>query len=133
MKKVLLVLFLTSLPLIARGEVKTVEADATYVMGDNDSKVDARRVATQEAKRKALELAGAYVESLTVVKNYQLTKDEVKAYTAGILETEIASEQMRGTTEHPEIYIKARCTIDTDIITAQIDRYRENEDLKEAA
>ncbi len=115
----------------AVAEVKIIEADSTYIIGDNDSKVDARRVATQEAKRKALELSGTYVESMTVVKNYQLTKDEIMSYTAGVLETEVVSEQMRGTTEHPEIYIKARCTIDSDVLTAQIDRYRENEDLKE--
>lgn len=29
----------------ARAEVKVVEADSTYIMGDNDSKVDARRIA----------------------------------------------------------------------------------------
>jgi predicted Zn-dependent protease len=115
----------------ALAEIKIIDADSAYLMGDNDSKVDARRIAVQEAKRKALELAGSYVESLTVVKNHQLTKDEVKAYTAGILETEVVSEQMRGTTERPEISIKARCKIDTDILTAQIGRYRENELLEE--
>ncbi len=115
----------------AHAEVKTIEADSTYIMGDNDSKVDARRIAIQEAKRKALELAGTYVESLTQVKNYQLSKDEVRSYTAGVTETEVVSEQMRGTTEHPEIYVKTRCKIDTAVLMKTIDRYRENQDLKE--
>ena len=115
----------------AHAEVKVVEADSTYIMGDNDSKVDARRIAMQEAKRKALELAGTYVASMTEVKNYQLTKDEIKTYTAGVMATEVVSEQMRGTTEHPEIYIKARCTIDTAILMTLIERYQDNEDLKE--
>jgi len=130
---ILCLVFCVTVPLYktAHAEVKVIEADSTYILGDNDSKVEARRIAAQESKRKALELAGTYVESLTVVKNYQLTKDDVKAYTAGIVETEVVAEQMRGTTEHPEIYIKARCKIDTDVLTAQIDRYRENEDLKE--
>ena len=121
----------TLLYLPAYAEIKVIEADSNYIIGDNDTKVDARRIATQEAKRKALELAGTYVESLTQVKNYQLTKDEVKLYTAGVLETEVVSEQMRGTTDHPEIYIKTRCKIDTAALMTQIDRYRENEDLKE--
>jgi Tfp pilus assembly protein PilF len=115
----------------ALAEIKVIEADSNYIIGDNDSKVDARRIATQEAKRKALELAGTYVESMTVVKNYQLSKDEIKTYAAGVLETEIVVEQMRGTTERPEIYIKARCRLDTDVLAAQIDKYRENEDLQE--
>ncbi|MDH4162559.1 MAG: hypothetical protein OEW15_07695, partial [Nitrospirota bacterium] len=67
--------------------LKTIEAENLYHMGDNDSKLDARRISTQEAKRKALELAGTYVASLTEVKDYRLTKDEVTAYTAGIIET----------------------------------------------
>jgi tetratricopeptide (TPR) repeat protein len=115
----------------ARAEVKVIEADSAYIMGDNDSKIDALRVATQEAKRKALELAGTYVEGLTEVKDCQFTRDEVKAYTAGILETEIVSEHMRGTTEHPEITIRARCKIDTDVLAARIGQYRGNEEMKE--
>ena len=115
----------------AHAEVKTIEADRTYIMGDNDSKVDARRIAIQEAKRKALEHAGTYVESLTQVKDYRLSKDEVRSYTAGVTETEVVSEQMRGTTERPEIYVKTRCKIDTDVLMKTIDRYRENVDLKE--
>ncbi len=118
-------------PIQTYAEIKVVESESTYIMGDNDSKVEARRIATQEAQRKALELAGTYVESLTQIKNYQLTKDEIKSYTAGVLETEVVSEEMRGTTEHPEIYIKTRCKIDTDVLIAQIGKFQENEDLKE--
>ncbi len=115
----------------ASAEIKVIEADSAYVMGDNDSKIDARRIAVQEAKRKALEQAGTYLESVSEVKNYQLTKDEVKAYTAGVVETEIIADEMRGSIEHPEVYIKTRCKIDTQLLTAAIDRYRDNEDLKE--
>lgn len=115
----------------AFAEIKIIEADSTYVLGDNDSKIDARRITVQEAKRKALELAGTYVESLTLARNYQLTKEEIKAYTAGIIESEIIADEMRGTAQHPEIYIKIRCRIDTDTLAASIDRFRENEDLKE--
>ena len=121
----------TLMCLNAHAEVKVVESDSAYIMGDNDSKVDARRIAIQEAKRKALELTGTYVESLTQVKNYQLSKDEIKTYAAGVMETEVVSEEMRGTTEHPEMYVKTRCKIDTDVLMKMIDRYRENEDLKE--
>ncbi len=122
---------LTLISLNAYAEIKVIEAENTYAMGDNDSKVDARRIATQEAKRKALELAGTYVASLTQVKEYKLSKDEVSTYTAGVVETEIVSEEMRGSTRHPEIYIKARCKIDTGVLMEQIDRYQENQELRE--
>ena len=115
----------------ASAEIKVIEADSTYVLGDSDSKVDGRRIATQEAQRNALERAGIYVASITQVKEYRLTKDQVTAYTAGIVETEIIADETRGTPDHPALYIKARCTVDTDVLVRQIDRYQESEELRE--
>lgn len=114
----------------AVAEIKVIEADSVYVMGDNDSKVYARRIATQEAKRTALERAGTFVASLTQVKEYKLTKDEVTAYTAGIIETEIIVDEPRGTLDRPEHYIKATCRIDIDVLLQEIGRYRENQELR---
>lgn len=119
------------LPVSVIADIKIIEAESSYVMGDNDSKIDARRIATQEAKRDALEMAGTYVESLTEVKNMALNKDEIRAYTAGVVETEIVSEEMKGTVKHPEIFIKAKCKIDTDVLMNQIRSFRKDEDLKE--
>jgi len=119
------------MPAPINAAIKIIEADSSYVMGDNDSKIDARRIAIQEAKRKALEMAGTYLESLTEVKDMALSKDEVKAYTAGVVETEIVSEEMRGTAKNPEIFVKARCKIDTDVLVDQINNLRKNEELKE--
>lgn len=125
----LVITLLLCLPV--RAEVKVIEADSSYVVGDNDTNVGARRIATQQAQRKALELAGTYVESLTEVKNYQLTKDDIKTYTAGILETKVVADELRGTAARRESYIKVQCKIDTAVLLSQIDRYRESEDLKE--
>ncbi|OGW46085.1 MAG: hypothetical protein A2X57_05765 [Nitrospirae bacterium GWD2_57_8] len=125
----MLLVVLQSIP--ARAEIKVIEAESVYLMGDNDSKIDARRIAVQEAKRKALEEAGTFVASLTEGKDYKLTKDEVTAYTAGVVETEIAAEEMRGSTAKPEMFVRVRCRIDTDVMNEQISRFREHEDLKE--
>ncbi|MDI6745192.1 MAG: tetratricopeptide repeat protein [Thermodesulfovibrionales bacterium] len=133
-KKVIIILcalLLMSLPVLVEAEIKIIETESSYIMGDNDSKIDARRIATQEAKRKALEMAGTFIESLTEVKNMALAKDEIKAYTAGVVETEIISEDMKGTSAHPEIFIRARCKIDTAVLIGHINSFRKNEDLKE--
>ncbi len=115
----------------ALAEVKVFEADYTYRMGDNDSKVDARRVAVQEAKRKALQLAGAYVETLTQVTSLRLTRDEVRAYTAGVARSEIIADETRGSAQRPEISIRTRCTVDPDDLQEALNRYRENEELED--
>jgi predicted Zn-dependent protease len=133
MKRVLVfaALALTLLPMPARAEVQVVEADSSYLIGDNDSKIDARRIVLQEAKRKALEMAGVLVESITEVKNLALTRDEIRAYTAGIVETEIVTEEMKGTSDHPEIYMKTRCRIDMGVLMEQIKRLKADEGAKE--
>ncbi len=118
-------------PQRSHAEIKVIEAEYTYTLGDNDSKVDARRIATQEAQRKALEQAGTFVASLTVVREYRLTKDEVTAYTAGIVATDVMASEDRGTAQHPEVMVRVKCRIDTDELVRQIDRYQENEELRE--
>lgn len=114
----------------AQAEVKVIEAANVYHMGDNDSRNDARRICVQEAKRKALELAGTYVTSLTQVKDFRLTKDEVTSYTAGMVATDIVSEEMRGSAARPEIVVKVRCSIDTTVLLKQLGSFRENDELK---
>ena len=68
----------------AVAEVRTLTATGEYRMGDNDTRTDAKRLALLDAKRLALEQAGTYLESVTEVKNLQVSRDELRAYTAGI-------------------------------------------------
>lgn len=67
-------------------EVRTITVIGEYRMGDNDTRADAKRLALLDAKRLALEQAGTYLESLTEAKNLQVSGDELRAYTAGIVE-----------------------------------------------
>lgn len=69
-------------------------SECEYVMGDNDTKADAKQLCLLEAKRKLLDEVGTHVESKTEVLNYNLTKDEIRAYTAGIIRIEIVSEKI---------------------------------------
>ncbi len=124
---------LSLFPASALADIKVIEADNLYLMGDNDSRIDARRISVQEAKRKALELAGTYVASLTEVKDYRLTKDEITAYTAGMVETEVIAEELRGTAARPELFTRVRCRIDMATVTDKLESYRENDELKAQA
>jgi len=77
----------------AKAEVRYFIKTAKAFIGDNQTKNDARMLATLEAKRMALEEAGTYVESLTIVKNAMVIKDEILAFTAGVAKTEILEER----------------------------------------
>ena len=66
-----LFLVVTFCSLSAFAESKVVTCGGKYVMGDLDTKKDARALALMEAKRSALEQAGTYLESFSEVKNYE--------------------------------------------------------------
>jgi len=76
-------------------KVETIYVSHEYIMGDNDSKNDTRRMCFLEAKQKALERAGTYIENLSEVRNGRLTKDEITAYSAALLKVEIVKENWK--------------------------------------
>ena len=49
-----------------------------------------------QVKRLLLEKLGTYIETKTEVANYQITKDEIAAFSAGIIKTEILEEKWDG-------------------------------------
>lgn len=114
----------------ALAEVRTITATGEYRMGDNDTRTDAKRLALLDAKRLALEQAGTYIESITEVKNLDLAKEEIRAYTAGIVEViEQATRTMtEGDTTVVRVDVKTR--INTDVVARQIEALRKNEDVR---
>ncbi|TKB69859.1 MAG: tetratricopeptide repeat protein [Nitrospira sp.] len=114
----------------AVAEIRTITATGEYRMGDNDTRADAKRLALLDAKRLALEQAGTYIESITQIKNFDLSKEEIRAYTAGIVEVveQATRDTMEGTTHVIRVEVTAK--IDTDVVARQIDALRRNENAK---
>jgi hypothetical protein len=141
-RRLLLIIALSSLLPCVRARpghaaVQEIEATGRYHLGDNDTKLDGRRLALLEAKRNALEKAGTYVESITEVKDFQLTRDDIRTYTAGIIETEEVGEpkwEMLGSTLRCTVTVKAR--VDKDNMMNRIASLRKDkeatQELREA-
>jgi len=87
-------IFLTALvlPTVAFAEVQTFTATHTYIMGDHDSKDDARQRCLLETKRKILEQAGVYIESASEVKNFDLTKDKITSFAVAVMQVKDTKE-----------------------------------------
>jgi hypothetical protein len=111
-------------------EIKTISATGEYRMGDNDTRTDAKRLALLDAKRLALERVGTYLESVTEVNNLQVSHDELRAYTAGIVEVseQAIKDVMKGATHI--IHVEVTAKIDTAVVARQIDALRKNETAK---
>ncbi|MBH0190808.1 MAG: hypothetical protein HP492_03365 [Nitrospira sp.] len=114
----------------AWAEVRTVSAEGEHRMGDRDTREDAVRLATESAKRNALEQVATYLESVTVVDGMNITKDEIRTYTAGLV---IVLDQRIGTTLDGEIIVVKvglLAQIDTEEAARAIAALRQSEDAR---
>lgn len=117
-----LVLAMALVPSLAFGEIKTITHSVKQVFGGSQSPDDARTAGMARAKREALEIAGTYVRSTTVVKNAQVESDEILAIAAGILKTKVVSERNFTTGEAFGIEITMKVEVDTEILEANVRR-----------
>lgn len=118
-------------PAPAAAEVRTLTATGEYRMGDNDTKTDAKRLALLDGKRLALEQVGTYLEGVTEVKSLSVTKDEIRSYTAGIVE--VVEQETHTTLEGETTVVRVDVTVkvDTADVAKQLKELRKNELAKE--
>jgi tetratricopeptide (TPR) repeat protein len=113
-------LLLFFLPNPAASESKTFIKEYTYQASEADSKISSRAIALEQVKRLLLEELGTYIESHTEVTNFQLTKDQITALTAGIVQTQILNEKWDG----ERYWIKAKIDADPDKVERDLDALR---------
>ncbi len=91
-----------------------IEADGVYAMGDNDSPKIARDAARAEAMRAATERAGVYIESTTEVRDYALTRDEIRTVAAAVLRVlhEEVTPELIGDAWRYRVHLV--CAVDTE-------------------
>lgn len=80
-------LLFTARPVFA--EIKIFEKELEEIVSNDQSREQVEAFTLQKAKRLAIEEAGTFIQSLTVVQNYQLTKDEVTALSSGVVQAKI--------------------------------------------
>lgn len=125
-----LVIILSMWPAVTLAEVRVVTAQGEHRMGDRDTREDAIRLATEAAKRNALEQVAVYLESITIVNGLDVTKDEIRTYTAGLV---LVLEQKTDTTlDGNTIVVRTDLVaqIDTEEVRQAIAALRENEDAR---
>jgi len=109
--------------------IKTVIAEAQYVMADGDTLSSAEEKVMQRAQRRALEEAGVYLESTS----YDLEKEQqgrtsrstswqIRTIAAAITETEILASSRSFENDRPVFFIRIRANIDLQYLTDAIGR-----------
>ncbi len=104
----------------ARAEVRTVTTSHTCLVGDSETKNDVRRACFLEAKRKAVEQAGTYVESLTEVRDFALSADQVRSFAAAVVTVESVDEKFAVQGENLAVTVTVRAKVDPDAAKARL-------------
>jgi hypothetical protein len=99
-------------------------------MGARDTKEDAMRLATEAAKRNALEQVATYLESITVVEGVDITRDEITTYTAGLVVVHDQQTNLSLDGDAVIITVDLTSQIDTEEVAQAILALRENEDAR---
>ena len=115
----------------SHASVRTIEAEGEYRMSAYDTRDSAERLATEAARRNALEQVAVYVESVTVVRNFDVTMDEIRSYTAGVVS--ILDQHMTiipdGDTEI--IHVDLTAEVDPDQAVRAITALRQDENARQ--
>jgi hypothetical protein len=100
-------------------------------MSDLETRADAVRLAIEQAKKNALEQVASYLESVTVVRDLDVTQDEIRSYTAGIVS--VQGQQVRTELDRDVVTVRVELTaqIDTEEVSHAIAALRQNEDARE--
>ncbi|HCX89594.1 MAG TPA: hypothetical protein DHT43_03545 [Deltaproteobacteria bacterium] len=128
---VTLLLLIIASPL--RAEIKVFEKEVEEVVGRDQSQEQVEAFALQKAKRLAVEEAGTFISSLTVVQNFVLAKDEVTALASGVLQSQVLGVPSIVIKEGiVHVTVKAKITVDTAVLNQQIEVFmRDKGALKE--
>ncbi|MDY7001281.1 MAG: tetratricopeptide repeat protein [Thermodesulfobacteriota bacterium] len=115
----------------AFAEIRTYTHTVKQPFGGSQSPDDARIAAIARAKREVLERAGTYLETLTVVKQGQLDKDNILALAAGVLKTKIVSEKNYLMGEAFGIEVSAQVEVDTGLLEERVKKVLQDKTLLE--
>ena len=125
-----LVIAFCLLPLQASADVQTITATGEYRMGAYDTLPEAQRLALVTAKSLALEQAVTYLDAVAAVKQLGLNREELRAYSVGLLEIRQSPGQTPSVGPATIVSIPVTIVIDPAVVTHQLDSVMRNERAK---
>lgn len=115
----------------SHAELKHFSQEVDQPFCGSQSPDDARIAAVAKAKLEALEKAGTYIESLTVVEDYKLKKDEITAFASGIVRSEIISQKNYATKDGFGIILVLQLEVDSHTLEQKMQKLNTDQTLIE--
>ncbi|MBS0172392.1 MAG: hypothetical protein JSR62_18770 [Nitrospira sp.] len=118
-------------PTPSHADIRIVKASGEHRMTDRETKVDAIRIAGEQAKREALDQVASYLESVTVVRDFAVTRDELRSYTAGMV---LVLDQQIGTRLDGDVVVirvDLKTQVDTDEVAQALAALKQQDTVRE--
>ena len=131
----LLVLFsMNAVVAAAEDDIFEMEVEGSYRMEAGGSTDLAKKMALFAAKRKAVDLAGRYLSRKSLIKVYELNRDEIYSLAAREIEAEILEEKRPtvGKASTYRVLIRARVQASDFIKAEMADSKQEKKEAKES-
>jgi hypothetical protein len=111
-------------------EVRTVTAQGEYRLSDRDTKEDGIQLAAEQAKRNALEQVASYLESITVARDLDVTQDEIRSYTAGVVVVLDQHIAVRLDDQTVVVQVTLTARVDTDEVVQALAAVKQHEEAR---
>lgn len=137
---IITLLFALGMGSFSYAQTDTVSASYKYVMGDNDTKSDARNLCFLNAKKLCLEKAGTFVKSQLSLKKSEIqrndnfdysevTQQDIQTFTGAFVKAEVVNEELSYVGETIAISMTVRAIVNSNNILDQIVAVKEDEGL----
>ena len=103
---VIIMILLTTNLVLAADDLQKIKGKGEALLGHGITIEQAEKISLMAAKRNAMNKFGTYIETETVVRNNQLTKDEITAISAGIVKLKAATKEVSRKLEGEKIIIE---------------------------
>jgi len=124
MYRIPLLIFLGVLLFCSTAYSKIVIVKGTVLIGDGITLEEAELIAFNDARQKALNSLGVFVESESRVIDGYLTKDEIRTITGAIMSGEIIETSKEVSQNTFMLNIKVKFDINTSTLQTALDNYR---------
>ncbi len=105
-----------------RAEAETFEHLVTQYFAGSQSPDDAKRAAVKKARLEVLDIAGGYVQSLSVVKNGYMEHDEIVEIAGAVLEAEVVyARPCKTTADGYCVEVFTKVTVDDSEVSQKIE------------
>jgi len=127
-----------NLAALSFAETKEIVAEGIYVMGDGETPIVAESRAVEQAKRAALEEAGTYVKSYSLVKNFQVAEDDIEVLASGMMQISILDKKRSIEADAVKFWVRIKAVVTPDKIEIVAEKVKgqglgqEYKELKEA-